>query len=99
MILAAGGTFDGAATPDQADIPEAKCTAAGAASVAREVLIANIFRGNWRRWSGRCWRRLGRVATGLGGVGCHHGNTTLPSGGIDVALHADVPSLTPLRTP
>jgi hypothetical protein len=32
MILAAGGTLNRTATPDQADVPEAKSAAAGAAS-------------------------------------------------------------------
>lgn len=100
MVLAAGGTFDRTATPDQADVPETKRTATGAARCAGEVLIADIVRGNQgrrRRWRG--WRRLGRVCALLGRVGCHHSNPALPSGGIDVPLHTDVTILAPLCTP
>lgn len=100
MILAAGGTLKRAASPDQADVPEAKSTAAGGACFAGVGRITGNIRGDrGRRWCWRSWRRLGRVWALLSGVRCHHSNSTLASGGVDVALHADVPSLTPLWTP
>lgn len=97
VILAAGGALDRAAAPDQADVPEAKRAAAGAARGAREVLVADIVRGSRRCWRG--WRRPGRVRALLRRVGRHHRDPALPSAGVDVPLHTDVTSLAPLRAP
>lgn len=96
VVFAAGGGLQGAASPGKAIATILIDTTAGGVRWASVVVVTN---GWWTHRRGRGWTRVGWVLTILYGVRCFHGNTALTGGSVQVSLHPDVTSLSPVSPP
>lgn len=96
MVVAAGSRRKGTASPAKAVVTILEDTAACGVLGATVVFITNCL-GFYRGWRG--WTGVWRVWTRLDGVRSHLCNSTLAARGVDIALHPDVPVLSPVWSP